>query len=281
MARDPKEVAVDLLEGFIRPLPFDEKLEVLAEFARTGKVQAIVGQGHSEHYFAFHQGLEKVTPSLSLEDAEGVARKVLRRIVEGEIDRRVAERETEISFQQIEIPKMLAPVRDSSRILPKIVIADDGRPLMAAEFSEFLRLFNEAYELAANLTEDESSQMLADTSSTRDLYLKALEGKLNNYTATPQTQPLIIRRISKSSPVSLWIEGIAKAVTFAAIVSGGTVKLPGVSFKLPAIGDGLMKLKALFSDVRVPVRRTTKNKAKKTKNPAPRDRGRRDAPDPE
>ena len=66
----------------------------------------------------------------------------------------------------------------------------------------------------------------------------------------------------------LRIEGIAKAVTFAAIVSGGTVKLPGVSFKLPPVGDGLMKLKALFSDGRVPVKHMTKIKAKKGRNPA-------------
>ena len=170
MARDPKEAAVDLLERLITPLAFDEKLEVLAEFARTAKVERIAAGDHPEHYFAFHQALEKVTPSLSLDDAEGVARRVLRRIVEGEIGRRVAERETGISFPQREIPKKLAPVRGNSRLLPKVVIADDGRPLMAAEFSEFLRLFNEAYELAANLTDDESSQMWPGP-RTRKIYI--------------------------------------------------------------------------------------------------------------
>jgi hypothetical protein len=267
MERDPKDVVHDLLEHYIRHLPIDQKLDYLARFVRAGNVERIDEERGPEFLSPLRDALEKAVPRLTREDAESVVRRLLREFIQGEINRRVAQRETEPAYSAR--MERRPPARDNSRGPFKLVIADHGEPLSATEFSEFLTLFSKVYDLAIDLPQDDNILALAESSSlVREHYLNALREKLKSEFETQQKDhPLIIERIRKTSPVTIWFEALATALILAVIVSGGTVKFPGFTCRVNALGDGLKKLKAFFYNERTLAKGTTKKKRKNLRAP--------------
>jgi hypothetical protein len=262
MARDPRDATYDLIEGYIQHLPLDQKLDVLSRFVRTGPIEEISNTANPEKAFAYGQGLQRVIPHLSPDDIDNVVKRLLLRFVRGEIGRTIAEEQTR-AFQ---LPRAKpAPLRWNSRGLCKVVIADEAKPLVAAELAEFLDLFNKAYQLVIAAPDNELPLALPENLGDRDAFVRSLELKLKerNKIGKYSKEDLIIERIRKSSPLTIWFLAVVSALSLAVIISGGTVKLTGAEFSVPALGDGLQKLKDVFTDNK---RRGNKKKPSATRS---------------
>lgn len=263
MAPDPKEVVYDLLERYITYLPFDEKLDYLSRFIRTGQFERIDNPRNPEDSFAFGNALEKTVPRLTREDSEIVAGRLLKRFTQTQIDSAVAKQLTRRLPRRKARPKESKTKRNSHGSSFKVVIADHDEPLVASELAEFLTLFSEVYALAADLPQDLDPRMLLEGSRVSpESYVTKLratvDGEIDN-----QPAELVITRIRKASPLTIWFEGIVTLVIIAAIVSGGSAKIGTFSCKLNALGDGLKKLKAVFANEPSLAKRATAKRTKK------------------
>lgn len=262
MARDPVDVVYDLLEAYITFLPFDAQLDYLANFLRTGKVEPADNPREPEHSFAFRTALEKTAPRLTRGQAEEVAKRLLRRFVQTQIDRNVASELTK-TVPEIRSPQRVRVAKPTPQELFKLVIEDHAEPLVASQLAEFIALFNDVYALAADLPESVyagagSGGFLEDT----EVYTAGLLATLDIPVEIEPAKPLVIARMRKASPLTIWFEGVVKLVVIAAIISGGEVKIAGMSCKLNALGDGLMKLRAVFANQPELTRRAARKKNK-------------------
>jgi hypothetical protein len=263
MERDPKDVVHDLLEKYIRHLPIDQKLDYLAQFVRTLKIQRIDEASGPEFLFPFRNALEKTAPRLTPDDAETVVKRLLRELIKGEIDRRVAQEET-APLRTRETKPTLPTASPNSRGPFRLVIADSGRPLIATEFAEFLALLSQVYELAVDVPYVEDARaLITDDNANRHFFLTMIQTRLRSKKEAVHRERLVIERIRKSSPLSIWFEAMATVLAIAVIVSGGSVDLSSGKFRINALGDGLKKLKAVFSEKSVPPKTLTKGKTKR------------------
>jgi hypothetical protein len=53
----------------------------------------------------------------------------------------------------------------------------------------------------------------------------------------------VVRRIKHESPMDIWISAIPIALSFAAILSGGKIEMPGFKVSLPPLGTGVLALR--------------------------------------
>jgi hypothetical protein len=254
MARDPKEAVYDLLEKYLTFLPFDEKLDYLAQFIRTGRFQRVTNPTRPEESFAFGHALEKAVPSLTRADSELVAKRLLRRFTQVEIDSTTARRTTEA------IPKHRN--RQSAEAEPelvKFVIRGDGKPLLASELEEFLSLFGDIYTLAADIPEGQFNDK-----EDSEHYAMILGATVDGQIDREPSEPLVIERIRKGSPLTIWFGGLMTLVVVAAVLSGGKVKIPGgFSFELKAVGDGIKKLREALAHQPALAKRVAAKKVKR------------------
>jgi hypothetical protein len=248
VARDPIDVVYDLLERYITYLPFDAQLDYLARFVRTGQFERIDNPRVPEESFAFGTALEKVVPGLTRDQAEIVAKRLLRRLIQIQIDSTVA-RELTAPLPEMELGRQGHTEEPNFSGPFKIVIADHGETIGASELGEFLTLFHDIYLVAADLPEDAySARRLKGPLADPEFYIARLGETLHSHIDNEPAEPLTIERIRKASPLTIWFEGIVTLIVIAAIVSGGQVKIAGMSCRLNALGDGLKKLKAVFAD---------------------------------
>ncbi len=120
------------------------------------------------------------------------------------------------------------------------------------EIAEFLFLFRATYAAAVRMVNDqikataEGAEQLAVTS--RD-YLASLGIRQIDrlfYSELGQQQ-LLSERISHESPLEFVFEGIAIAMAAAIIISGGKFKTPLFEAEMPALGDGIKRLRAALA----------------------------------
>jgi hypothetical protein len=262
VARDQVEVVYDLLEGYITFLPFDAQLDYLANFVRTGKIEAADNPHEPEKSFAFRTALEKTVPRLTRAQAEEVAKRLLLRFVQVQIDRNVA-RELTGSLPEIRKSHNVQATKRRPQGSFKLVIADHGEPVVAAELAEFITLFSDIYALAADLPKDAYNEArLGGVLADPEFYTARLHATLDNPVEIPPAKPLVIERMRKASPVTIWFGGIVTLIVIAAIISGGQLKIAGMSCKLNALGDGLKKLKAVFANQPELTKRAARKKNK-------------------
>jgi hypothetical protein len=268
MARDPIDVVYDLLERYITYLPFDAQLDYLARFVRTGQFERIDNPSVPEESFAFGTALEKAVPSLTPDQAEIVAKRLLRRLVQIQIDSKVA-RELTASLPAMRLRHEVYTKEPNFSGPFKIVIANHGEPIGASELGEFLTLFRDVYLVAADLPEDAyTSARLRGPLASSEFYVARLRETLHTHVENEPAEQLTIERIRKASPLTIWFGGVVTLVVIAAILSGGEVKISGMSCKLNALGDGLKKLKAVFADQPALAKRVARKKNKELPPPA-------------
>ncbi len=195
-------------------------------------------------------------PRLTREDAEIVARRLLQRFIQTQIDS-MAARELTAPLPKLRAEHKVSTVKPNSHGPFKAVFADPGEPLKASELGEFLTLFGNIYALAADLPENRNPAALS-----REFYLAQLSATVDGDVDKQPSEQLVIQRIRKASPLTIWFEGIVTLVIVAAILSGGEVKVAGFSCKLNSLGDGLKKLKAVFADQPGLARRAASKKTK-------------------
>jgi hypothetical protein len=138
-------------------------------------------------------------------------------------------------------------------------VVGDGHSLRADELAEFLTLFDKAYALGVSLPEG----VFGVTGQSPDrLYLV---GQFSRYmrSGTPsdgRASPLVITKMQKLSPLTIWFEAVTSVLVAAVIISGGEVDLLKGKFKVHSLGDGLKKLRDLFggSATRPPKKRPSK-----------------------
>jgi len=120
--------------------------------------------------------------------------------------------------------------------------------IAASELAEFLTLFGDVYSLAADLPEEAyTTARLKGPLASPEFYIARLRDTSDSKENEPSEQ-LVIERIRKASPLTIWFEGVVTLIVIAAILSGGQVKVAGMSCKLNALGDGLRKLKAKYPE---------------------------------
>jgi hypothetical protein len=268
---DTRDALYNLLEGYIRCLPFSEKIDFLTEFGMVGHIAAI--HPEDERLYAFRTGLEKLAPKVTIDLAHKVSRQLILEIVRGEIDRRVAEEQTHTT--RIRRPRTYSRAKaPSSRSSFRLIFVEDKQPLTAGDFSQFLALFNEAYEASLGLLGDDGlkERTGGPPYADRGFYLDALRVRLrrdlttgNKRIRTAQLPQLVIQRIRKSSPLVIWFAGLTTALVIAVILAGGEVDLVRGRFKVHALGDGLRKLREVFVHPGAQVRRPSGKMPRKRK----------------
>lgn len=127
-------------------------------------------------------------------------------------------------------------------------IGEEGR-MTWGDLTQFMRLFRAWYLVAAErLPADVTPEYLVDNFDqifdevcqgglTEDHLLELADKEI------PHFDDLAITRISKESPLFIWVLCLLTAATFAAILSGGEVDLSKGRFKLNPLGVGIDKLR--------------------------------------
>ena len=134
--------------------------------------------------------------------------------------------------------------------------ADEVPKLKMNEFSNFLYYFRVTYAIACEFLgefkELKPEQLLGDTSEIEKKFREYLLNFSQPYARTKYflgdmgDAELLITRISKDSPIMIWIVGLVTALVMAVIIAGGEVDLRSLKFKLNPLGEGLTKLREAF-----------------------------------
>ena len=109
-----------------------------------------------------------------------------------------------------------------------------------------MALFDRTYAFGTSLPEGQVG--VATRSVNREFLLEEL--RRYSRTRNPSNNresPLVITKIRKSSPLTIWFEAMATALVAAVIISGGEVDLIKGKFKVHSLGDGLKKLRDAFA----------------------------------
>jgi hypothetical protein len=232
----------NLLEHSLRHLKFDEQLAVLADIASTSKIPDLPYRS-SEDRFAFGEAFKKLGGQITPEIAQSVAKSLIVELTRREIERRVAE----------ELTRTLPPLRRRPRDMrrnpnrsPIKVVVGDGDPLRTDEFAEFLALFDKTYAFALSLPEGSSERFSAPVAR-EPLVEELMRHSQAHEDSNERESQLVIAKIRKSSPLTLWFEAMATAMVAAVIISGGEVDLMRGKFKIHSLGEGLKKLREAFA----------------------------------
>jgi hypothetical protein len=224
-----------LLENYIRNLPFKEQQDYLRDFVRNPLFERL--RTEDARTIVFANRLAHRVPRLSRLEKEEVARHL-----EASLKRRNALRER--AHEEAEISEF------------ELTLGDDG-PIATAELAEYLLLLNRAY--AVGLSVEKEPPLLQEVSDAqKDELVAALKDKLKrtelalvSVDSLKQAE-ITINRVTKSSPLLIWGVCQMTVLCIAVIVSGGEVNLTTGKFKVNALGDGIRKLRAAFAPSRTP-----------------------------
>jgi hypothetical protein len=244
-----------MIERGLRPLKLDRKLAILADLA-SGRDVADLPYSSPEERFAFNQGLQKLKAQITPEIARSVAASLILELTQGEINRQVSQ---EKARPLPPPPRRPRSRKGNSNRGPHKVVVGGSDALRADELAEFLALFDKTYALGISLPEGAFG--VAGPSPDRiSLVAQFRRYGRSRRPFSERASPLVIAKIRKSSPLTIWFEAVASVLVAAVIISGGEVDLLKGKFKVHSLGEGLKKLKEVFGG---PATRTTKKRSVK------------------
>ena len=133
------------------------------------------------------------------------------------------------------------------------LVFPDRTPVEAADLGDFLFLFRAAYAAALPIGDDTALRKLRDNQDSIEARFRRKLNKLNAseldnlFSKHLGDKAPFPQRISHESPLVIVISGAIVALTLAVILSGGKIKidvtLAKVEAEIPAIGEGIMKLR--------------------------------------
>jgi|GEM_PF-3999656 len=132
------------------------------------------------------------------------------------------------------------------------MIIDSNEVITAVNLAEFLYFFSAVYGAATKLNELPAERIIArrhDFARDFSAFLHSEYSAAGVGTLISESlgeQQLIITKVKKESPLEFWFMGVSSALVIAVVLSGGEVDLLKGKFKLPALGEGVRKLKQAF-----------------------------------